>query len=569
MLKTIKSKLIILVSMLIGALIFMGIFSILNFENVNNKSMFISEVLIPGIILSEEINTMTSDFRILNYEHIISQDGLMMDEKEVEMDKKQAEIEKKISLYGDLPADDKDKALYENVKNYWSEYIELHKKSVTLSRDLKTEEAMTVMSGDSKVVFDTLSNSLLELVDYNKNLSKAANDEINNVLKRTKTISILIISILTIVSTALATFVILGIVKSLGVLKKELVALAERGGDLTQEIKVNSNDEIAELASALNLFLGNLRLIIKEVKNTTENTLKINETISIDLDHLTQNVEEVSATTEELSAGMEETAASSEEIAATAQQIEISTESISTRSQEGAIAAGEINQRASKAKHIVIEAQSKANEILVQTKAELEQAIDNAKVVNQIDVLSEAIRDITAQTNLLALNAAIEAARAGDAGNGFSVVAEEIRKLAQQSEESVTQIQSVTGKVTECVEHLSHSSHQLLTFVSENVSNDYNTMLDVSEKYSEDAHFVDDLVTGFSSTSQELLASIHNIIQAIDHVAEASAEGASGTTNIAEKIAHVNDKTNVIVRETRESIRMSNHLQEEMTKFTV
>ncbi len=126
-------------------------------------------------------------------------------------------------------------------------------------------------------------------------------------------------------------------------------------------------------------------------------------------------------------------------------------------------------------------------------KQKLESAIESSKVVEQINVLSDSIMNITSQTNLLALNAAIEAARAGEAGKGFSVVADEIRKLAEQSKDTVTEIQSITVKVIESVKNLSDSSSNLLTFVSTDMDNDYKTMLNVADKYSEDASFVDTL----------------------------------------------------------------------------
>ncbi|MBO0563317.1 methyl-accepting chemotaxis protein, partial [Clostridium botulinum] len=167
------------------------------------------------------------------------------------------------------------------------------------------------------------------------------------------------------------------------------------------------------------------------------------------------------------------------------------------------------------------------------TKVELERAIESSKVVEQINVLSESIMEITSQTNLLALNAAIEAARAGEAGKGFSVVADEIRKLAEQSKDTVTEIQSITVKVIESVKNLSDSSSNLLTFVSTDMDNDYKTMLNVADKYSEDASFVDTLVTDFSSTSEDLLASLQDVLKTIEGVAQAASEGAGGTTDIA------------------------------------
>ncbi len=96
---------------------------------------------------------------------------------------------------------------------------------------------------------------------------------------------------------------------------------------------------------------------------------------------------------------------------------------------------------------------------------ELSEAIEKSKSVEKINVLSEAILKITEQTNLLALNAAIEAARAGEAGKGFSVVAEEIRKLAEESNNTANEIQEITKIVVNAVENLANNSNKILTFI--------------------------------------------------------------------------------------------------------
>lgn len=130
---------------------------------------------------------------------------------------------------------------------------------------------------------------------------------------------------------------------------------------------------------------------------------------------------------------MEETAASSEEMNAMSHEIESAAKSIAERSQDGANEADEIRERAVKIKKDTDENDRRTRSIHEEINESLTKALEDIKVVDQINVLAKSIMDITGQTNLLALNASIEAARAGEAGKGFAVVADEIRVLAEQS----------------------------------------------------------------------------------------------------------------------------------------
>lgn len=380
----------------------------------------------------------------------------------------------------------------------------------------------------------------------------------------------LVIFIGLLISILIAIYISKRISKPIEECSKHMNILAK--GDLTQQISekyLKMNDEVGLLTRSIKSMQDGIKNLIKDVQNESNTCLDAVENVKEHIHLLSSSLEDVSASTEELSAGMEEDAASAEEMDATAQEIQKAVETIAKNSQEGAVKVLEINERAIYTKESVSDAQKKANDILLATKKELEKAIQNSKVVDQISVLSEAIMQITEQTNLLALNASIEAARAGEAGKGFSVVADEIRKLAEQSKNTVIGIQNITVKVTESVNELSSSSNKVLHFVSNDVQNDYKTIFDIADKYSEDAKFVEKLVTEFSSTSEELLATTQDVLKAIDEVAHAASEGSNGTTHIAQKVTEIVSESNNILELTRKSQGSSEKLKEEILKFKI
>ncbi|PKM57186.1 MAG: methyl-accepting chemotaxis protein [Firmicutes bacterium HGW-Firmicutes-3] len=343
-------------------------------------------------------------------------------------------------------------------------------------------------------------------------------------------------------------------------------------GDFTQQIDqkyLSRKDEIGSIIGAINSMNISLKDLINNIKQESYSIKKEVENVMGNVNHLNNNLEEVASTTEGLAANMEETAASSQEMSATSQEIEKAVQSIAERSQDGSIAASEISKRAEKTKLDVNMAQKKTSEIFESTKQRLEHAINESKVVEQIDILSESIMQITEQTNLLALNAAIEAARAGESGRGFSVVADEIKKLAEQSKNTVLKIQDVTAKVTGSVENLSGSAHELLEFMSVDVNNDYKSMLEIADHYSEDAGFVDDLVTEFSATSEELLASLQSVLDTIDGVAAAANEGAGGTIAIANRINEAKNQAKGVQDEIGNTKKSADGLKMEVDKFRV
>ena len=291
--------------------------------------------------------------------------------------------------------------------------------------------------------------------------------------------------------------------------------------------------------------------------------------IDTSLQALDDQIENVSATTEELAAGMEETAASSEEMNAMSHEIESAAKSIAERSQDGANEADEIRERAVKIKKDTDENDRRTRSIHEEINESLTKALEDIKVVDQINVLAKSIMDITGQTNLLALNASIEAARAGEAGKGFAVVADEIRVLAEQSKAAVAHIQEVTGNVTAAVENLANDAERLLEFVGNDVVESLGGFAEMANSYNSDAANVDSLVTDFSASSEQLLASINGVMDAISDVSKTATEGATGTTDIAEKVGNVVQEAEAIKQKAETTYHSAEKLQKNVERFIV
>jgi methyl-accepting chemotaxis protein len=377
-------------------------------------------------------------------------------------------------------------------------------------------------------------------------------------------ILILALIIAVVLSMIITKNIVYPLEKVLDMLKKIAI------GDISKKINkqyIDRKDEIGQIAKELHIMqealrelLGNITLEGDEIKHIVFNT-------SESADILNNSIQDVSATTEELSAGMEETAASTEEMSAVSYKIEEAARSISEKANEGAAAANKINERAASVENDVSKSKEKSENIFKTTKVSLKNAVEGAKIVEKITVLSDSILSITDQTNLLALNAAIEAARAGESGKGFSVVAEEIRKLAEESKKAVEEITTITVKVVDSVKSLSDNSMDLLKFVSEDINSDYEKMLHVAKRYKNDTDFFNTMMLDFNKTSEELFKSVKDILANIDNVASAANEGAAGTLNIADKVSDITKKSEEIKKQISHSEESAENLKMYISRF--
>lgn len=375
---------------------------------------------------------------------------------------------------------------------------------------------------------------------------------------------------LCLIGDVMVVYIVADIIKSL----RKSVYYAERmaRGDFLEEIDpvyLQRKDEIGMLMNGMDHIMGSMQGLIGEVQHQSVDLQEIVKMTERNLDGLTAEIMVVSDTAAELASGNEMTATAAEQVEMMSEEIELTAKNMAEHAQEGALRAEEIHSRASETKQKVMINRQETTEVQEEIKESLSGALEHAKVVSQIGVLADSIMSISSQTNLLALNASIEAARAGEAGRGFAVVADEIRKLAEQSAGTVGSIQEVTTRVQSAVSNLANDAERLLDFVGKEITGNFDVFERMADDYSEDAQYVDQLVTGFRATAEELLASVDNVANSISSMSKAASDGATNTNDIAERVSTIAEQADKIERIMRQVSVSATNMREDTDKFKV
>ncbi len=322
----------------------------------------------------------------------------------------------------------------------------------------------------------------------------------------------------------LATVTSRHIARRLGHTVSNLNEIAEGDGDLTRRLDSNGRDEISQLAEAYNQFVDKVQQMVRQVADSADQIATATQQLATTAEEDRQGVANQRDQTSHVATAMNQMRSSIQEIARAAQEVADSARGTSRQAQEG-------KQRIGHA--------TGAMDALADNIRHSEEAIRTLdEQGGNIGRVLEVIRGIADQTNLLALNAAIEAARAGDTGRGFAVVAEEVRTLAQRTQDSI-------GEIHELVEGIQGGTQRAVAAMEDN--------REYAEKTVEEA-------AGARSTLDEITSMVDRIDEMTTQVAGAVEEQSQTANEINYNVNSINDIAEQTGRSVEETATVSDQL---------
>ncbi|OMG52569.1 chemotaxis protein [Azonexus hydrophilus] len=534
---SIAIRIVLLIALAIAGLIGLGGFSLYQMSSINQGVKETNEITIPGILKLGEAQTAFLLARPFLINVLIESDPARRETLIQRFNERIAEMNAALADYEKLAADDKDRELLAHDRKTAAAYGEFSKKYATAALAGNREEA-TAISRSAADTVNGLSNALVEHAKYVKVHAEESAREAYDIHQTAIRLVVTAIILLSLFVAIIGFLIYRHVAGGLGRMV-DIFSHVEKDLDFTTRLSSDGNDEIAKVAHAFNGLLERLQTSFRQITHHAES--------------VNSAAQRVSTAARQMSVASQYQSESASSMAAAVEEMTVSVNHVADRAEDTRRLATNAGTVAGKGEGIISETVLSINSIATTVQSASTQLTDLEKQSEKISSIVSVIKEIADQTNLLALNAAIEAARAGEQGRGFAVVADEVRKLAERTGHSTQEIASTIQQMVAGSQAAVQSIQSVEGAVGAGVAFARQASDAMQEIGSGSADTVG-MVSDITSAIREQGVASTDIAQQVEKIAQMTEENsaaAQSTSNTSEELVKLAQEMHQIVARYR------------------
>lgn len=454
---------------------------------------------------------------------------------------------------------------YKKVFNGESIY-EITKDSDTIKTMLKKNDTKVyqVQSLDKAIKSYSMATSKIEGTNWSVLVQVSDNNKINTMNKFT-IIMVGVTFASLIVALIIAILLIKVIIKNLHKINKQAKEIKELNFAYVEE--TDSEDEFGQTIQSINKTIETLNNTLNLVKDNSNNIVKGNDNVDDEISDTSARIESVTASVEEITASIQESSALLEEIKALSESTNEVTQKTAERLKGSKLIADKIKVESVNTYNNALKSKKIIETMVNECGEKVQNSLDKIVVVENIQLSINEILKVFEKIKILSLNASIESARAGEQGKGFSVIADEIKKLADQTKDMVTSIQNNVNNVTEAVDSLTISSSELLDKVQTDILKDYNSLIKCADEYKNAGITIESIINNYQEVSNNIGMSIIEMNKNIETVNGTVRQISDSSISIAEDMCDISSKQENIAQLSIDNKESAKSLIAEINKF--